>query len=57
MAKVLAEIFMLRLEAISRASPPSVLDSTDARFVPIRPMPIPVELGPDGTLSASPAER
>jgi hypothetical protein len=54
---MLAEIFMLRLEAISRASPPPVLDSTDARFVPIGAMPIPAELGPDGALSASPAER
>jgi hypothetical protein len=54
---MLAEIFMLRLEAISRASSPPVLDSTDARFVPIGAMPIPAELGPDGALSASPAER
>ena len=54
---MLAEIFMLRLEAISRASPLPLLNSTDARFVPIGAMPIPVELGPDGALSASPAER
>jgi hypothetical protein len=42
---MLAEIFMLRLEAISRASPPPILESSDARFVPIGAMPTLVELG------------
>jgi hypothetical protein len=42
---MLAEIFMLRLEAISRASPPPILESSDARFVPIGAMPAPLELG------------
>ena len=42
---MLAEIFMLRLEAISRASPPPILESSNAPFVPIGALPATVESG------------
>jgi hypothetical protein len=38
---MLAEIFMLRLEAVSRASGSPMLDKSDARFVAIEAMPVP----------------
>ncbi len=34
---MLAEIFMLRMEAISRANAPAPSGGSDARFVPIKP--------------------
>ena len=43
---MLAEVFMLRLEALSRDVNPPLLPSSSARFVPIEPMPLSAELGP-----------
>jgi hypothetical protein len=34
---MLAEIFMLRMEAILRANPPARGGGSDARFIPIKP--------------------
>jgi hypothetical protein len=42
---MLAEIFMLRLEAMSEGVNPPLLPSSNARFVPIEPMPVSTELG------------
>jgi hypothetical protein len=48
---------LLRLEAISSASHLSILDSSDARFVTIGAMPIPVELGPVAQVAQEAAWR
>jgi hypothetical protein len=42
---MLAEIFMLRLEAMSWGVNPPLLPSSSAPFVPIEPMPLSAELG------------
>jgi hypothetical protein len=42
---MLAEIFMLQLEARSRGVNPPLLPSSSALFVPIEPMPLSAELG------------
>ena len=46
---MLAEIFMLRLEALSRGVNPPLLPSSSALFVPIEPIPLSAELGPRQT--------
>ena len=51
---MLAEIFMLRLEAMSRGVNPPLLPSSSARFVPIEPMPPSAELGPQQTEKSRP---
>jgi len=51
---MLAEIFMLRLEALSKSVNPPLLPSSSAVFVPIEPMPLSAELGPQQTEMSRP---